>query len=257
MKSYEEMAKAVMLRAGAERAAQRRRRRKTVVAVACVCFVGLAVFVGTKAGRPTSDGENRNSMLSVFCVTASAVEQRQQMLKGEKIPYKAVIRVRDIKGLNALEQLKLRTEDREYVENMVVQDTDDPPGNPDWNLTSRCSDGVMVTTVFAGSFYLTVDDYNQVQDITSSTTVIGSTVQHLANYYDESLRDGIGITWSLSEAGFDMIEKNPGMALSELTDTITVTVEFKDGTKEIAVIDITVDDDGQIYGTFQGTDVIG
>lgn len=50
--------------------------------------------------------------------------------------------------------------------------------------------------------------------------------------------------------------KNIVMA-EELTDTITVTVEFTDGTKEIAVIEITVDDDGQIYGTFKGVDVIG
>lgn len=257
MKSYEEMANAVLLRVREEKASQKRRRRKLVAAVVCACFAGLAVFAGSKADQLTGDGEARKPRVSLFCVTASAAEQRQQMLKGEKLPYNAVIRVRDIRGLNALEQLKLKIEDRQYVESMAVQDTDDPPGNLVWSETSRCSDKTMVTTMFAGSFYMTVDDFKQIQDVTVTTTQIGWTAQHLADYYDESLRDGVGITWSLSEVGFDMIEKNPEIALSEIKDTITVTVEFKDGTKDIVVIDITVDDDGQIYGTFQGTDVIG
>lgn len=252
MKSYEEMTDSVLSRAGAERAAQKRRRRKLVTAAVCVCFAGLVVFAGAKANQKA-----RAPRVSVFCVTASAAEQRQEMLKGEKLPYNALICVRDVTELSALEIQGLRDADKERAEQMAGMKLDDMPGNPDWSSTSRCSDTVMVTSIFVGSYYLTVDDYSQIQDVTATTTEIGWTAQHLADYYDESLRDAIGITWGLSEVGFDMIEENPEMALSELKDTITVTVEFKDGTKDVAVIDITVDDDGKIYGTFRGVDVIG
>lgn len=257
MKSYEEMTSAVLLRAGEERAAQKRKNRKIVVAAVCLVFVGLVVFAGSMISQPAGDGETRNPRVSLFCLTASASEQRQQMLKGEKLPYNAVIRVRDIRGLSALEKVKLENEDRAYVRNMMMQYTDASLGNCTSTIISSCSDRVMMTTLFVGSFYLTVDDYSQIRDINITTTEIGSTVQTFTDFYDESLRDGIGIKWSLSESGLDMFENDPGMALSELTDTITVTVEFTDGTKEIAVIEITVDDDGQIYGTFKGVDVIG
>ena len=255
MKSYEEMASAVLLRAEEERAAQIRKCRKLVVAAVCLTFAGLAVFAGLKTNQ--TNGETRNPSVSVFCIAASASEQRQQMVKDEKLPYNAAIRVRDIKGLNALEKVNFENEDFEYVRNMVMQYTDAPLGNHTSTIISSSSDSVMVTALYVGSFYLTVGDYSQIQEIKVTTTEIGETVQTSNDFYDESLRDGIGIKWSLSEAGLEMFEKNPGMALSELTDTVTITVEFKDGSKDVAVIEITVDDDGRIYGTFRGIDVIG
>ena len=122
-------------------------------------------------------------------------------------------------------------------------------------MTSWRTDKTLVSTIYAGSFYLTVDDYAQVRDVSVTTTGIGDASINSVDYYEESLSDGVGITWFLSDEGVDMIEKDPELKLSELTDTVTVTVEFNDGTKEIAIIDITVDEEGQIYGTFQGANV--
>ena len=256
MKSYEEMTSAVLLRAGEERATQKRKRRRLAITAVCICFAVLAVFAGAHGNRSTGEGETRDPRVSVFCVSANASQQRQEMVKSEMLPYNAQICVRDIRGLNAVEQLELKIEDRLQFESTVVRDADDPQGVPEWSSSSSYSDKVMITTMFAGSFYMTVEDYNQIQEVTATTTEIGWTAQHLADYYDESLRDGIGITWGLSGAGFDMIEKDPDMPLSQIKDTITVTVEFIDGSKDVVTIDISVDDDGQIYGTFQGVDVI-
>lgn len=255
MKSYEEMTGAVLSQAKEQRAAQQRRRGKVLAAAACACCIALAVFAAAKIYLPSNGGKSGVPRLSVFCVTANAAAQRQQMLKGEKVPYHAVIRVRDITGVADSELLDLHRADKEYAQQMAGQDLDKLPGNPNLSTSTHITDEMMITTIFAGSFYMEVDDYKQVKDVSTTTTEIGWVAQYLSDYYDESLKDGIGITWSLSEAGVDMIEKNPEMKLSELNDTITVTVEFVDGSKETAVIAITVDDDGQIYGTFEGSNV--
>jgi len=252
MKSYEEMTDAVLMRARAEKAAQKRRYRKIVAAAVCVCFAGLMVFAGAKAGGHHGGEEGRTPRVSVFCVTANAAEQPQQMLKGGTVPYNAVLRVRDITGLGDQEVLRLLSAEKEYA-NQIAGGDPEKHGKFNWSVTSWKTDKTLVTTFFAGNFYLTVDDYKQVRDVSVTTTQTGSASLYGTDYYDASLPDGVGITWSLSGEGVDMIEKDPEMKLSQITDTVTVTVEFIDGVKEIVVIDITVDDAGQIYGTFQGT----
>lgn len=255
MKSYEEMADAVLARARAEKAVQKKRNGRLLAAAICICFAGLAVFAGVMGNQHAGE-ETRNPRVSVFCVSANASQQRQEMVQGEKLPYHAVIRVHDVTGLGELELLELREADKEYARQMAEQNSDEAPGNPNWSISSPASDKTMISTIFAGSYYMTVDDYSQIKDVTSTTTEIGWTAQHLSDYYDPALKDGIGITWGLSGAGFDMIEKDPDMPLSQIKDTITVTVEFIDGSKDVVTIDISVDDDGQIYGTFRGVDVI-
>ena len=49
-----------------------------------------------------------------------------------------------------------------------------------------------------------------------------------------------------------IFEENPETPLSTIRETITITIHYKNGTKEIIVIDVTVDDDGQIYMTQRG-----
>lgn len=256
MKTYEEMTEAVLSRAEAQRAAQKRRRGKVLIAAACACCMALTVFAAVKMNLLPNGETGRAPRLSVFFVTANAAEQRQQLLKGEKVPYHAVIRVRDVKGISELEVVGLHLADREYAKLLAEQNLDKQLGGPDWAVTSLTTDDVMITTVFAGSFWIEVGDYSEVKDISAAATQIGWVAEHHTDYYDESMKDGIGITWSLSEAGIEMIEKDPEMKLSELNDTVTVTVEFFDGSKETAVIAITVGDDGQIYGTFEGSNVV-
>ena len=249
MKSYEEMTNAVLLRAGAEKVLQKRRQRRMAAVLLCSCLVAFVMFAGAKHALPMEEYKSRVSM---FYVAANASEQ-QQMLVGQKIPYNALIRVHDITTLDDQQVKELQVSDKEYAQWIADQNLNDDPGNPNWSISSTVSDQTMVSTIYIGSYYLTVDDYSQIRDVSTSTTQIGWAALHLADYHDESVKDGIGITWSLSGTGVDMIAANPEMNLTEITDTITVTVEFKDGTKEIASIVITVDDDGQIYGTFQGT----
>ena len=57
---------------------------------------------------------------------------------------------------------------------------------------------------------------------------------------------------SMTDETIKIFQENPDTPLSTLRDTITVTINYKNGTKEIVIIDVTVDDDGQIYMTQRG-----
>lgn len=251
MKSYEEMTEMVLQRARVQKAAQKRRRSKALIATACACCISLMAFAAARINQPADGEKNRTSRLSLFCVTANAAAQRQPMMKGEQIPIGARLFVHDIEGLSNWEVLQLRIADQEYAKQMFEARKEELSWGPDWATTCWSSERTMVTTVFAGSFMLAVEDYQQVKNVSVTTTEIGYTSQHGTDLYDTTQKDAVGFTWSLSQAGLKMLEKDPRMPLSGIKDTVTVTVEFTDGTKEVAVVDISLDDDGRIYGTFR------
>lgn len=60
----------------------------------------------------------------------------------------------------------------------------------------------------------------------------------------ENYNSSNGFIWRNSDKLDNAINDNPDMPLSTFKDTITFTVEYTDGTKEIGVIDVTFDDDG-------------
>lgn len=57
-------------------------------------------------------------------------------------------------------------------------------------------------------------------------------------------QDSGGFHWKNSDKLDNAINDNPDMPLSTFTDTITFTVEYNDGSKEIGVIDVVFDDEG-------------
>lgn len=56
----------------------------------------------------------------------------------------------------------------------------------------------------------------------------------------------------ISDEMYKTLKNDPDTPLSALCDTITVTINYKNGAKEIVVIDITVDDEGFVYMTQRG-----
>lgn len=57
---------------------------------------------------------------------------------------------------------------------------------------------------------------------------------------------------SLTDETLGYLSKNPDTPLSELKDTITVTVKYKDGTKAVIVVDVTMNDEGQVFLSMRG-----
>lgn len=253
MKSYEEMTDSVLNRAKRERTILMKKRRNILLTVLCVCIAVAAVFAGIRNDRQTAEREPR---VSVFCITANAAGQTQEMIKDMTLPYNAVIRIQDIAGMGMHELQALEAANREYAEKMAAESDNDLPGNPQWSMTTDLFGKLLITSIYAGSYYMVIDDYEQVADVVVSTSEIGLAAADITDFRgeenkDEATKDCICVDWTLSEKGVDLLTKNPDLKLSELKDTIMVTVLFKDGISETVVIDITLDDDGQIYGTFR------
>lgn len=53
-----------------------------------------------------------------------------------------------------------------------------------------------------------------------------------------------GFSWKNTAEMTQAIDANPDTPLSTYSDTITFTIEYKDGSKEIGVIDVVFDDEG-------------
>lgn len=248
MKSYEEMTDSVLNRAKRERAILMKKRKNRLLTVLCVCIAAAAIFAGIRNDRQTAEREPR---VSVFCITANAAGQAQEMIKDTALPYNAVIRIQNVAGMGMHELQALEAANREYAENMAAESGNDLPGSPQWSMTTGVFGKLLITSIYAGCYYMVIDDYELVEDVVVSTTEIGLAAADGTDFRSEETKDCIGVTWTLSEKGVDLLTKNPEMELSELKDTIIVTVLFKDGISETVVIDVTLDDDGQIYGTFR------
>ena len=57
---------------------------------------------------------------------------------------------------------------------------------------------------------------------------------------------------SMGDKMVKIFKEDPDTPLSTLNDTITITINYKSGTQEIVVIDVTVDDEGYVYMTQRG-----
>lgn len=64
--------------------------------------------------------------------------------------------------------------------------------------------------------------------------------KHTVNY-------GYDLNWNMSTELIEMIEADPYFDLSQITDTITFTVEFNDGTVKTASINLYFDSDGYMH----------
>ena len=56
----------------------------------------------------------------------------------------------------------------------------------------------------------------------------------------------------MGDETFKMIQENPDLKYSTLQDTITVTIQYKDGTKAVIKVDVTMNDEGYFFLSMRG-----
>ena len=253
MKSYEEMTRSVIARAEQERQNRKRRRSvavKTAVGLCCFSLVVLGAigFLLPETQTP-GDTLNREPRTKLVLVSAAAEVKPAEILKDMVTHCRSQICVRDVRDLSLKEREKAWADAKADGKNEWEYSARD-----NWNMHFG-SDTAIISVLSDGLLRLVVEDIRDVKNAEVTATQMGAANVGAADYYEGD--DSLVIYWQPSDTAVAQLEKDPDMKLSKLGFTLTVTVEFKDETKETAVIDMTVDDEGYVYATLKGITVTG
>lgn len=264
MKTYEEMTVSVLQKTEYQRAAHRRRCKIGLSAATCVLCVCAVILAIVRVGDTPTGSAGTTGRL-VLLAAAADNGSHHELIQDVVTPSNFWIRVRDISTNNSALWVEILEE--EYAWDDAFRSN----SGLDCAMTRFMSDTTLITVIYETTFYVAMKDYEQVESMSVSTTDAGSATAYRVRYknqttdalgskttnYDaDSLSDastqvseGVAINWMLSDATVAMIDKDPKMDLSKIKDTITVTVVFKDGSTESAVIDLSVSAEGQVYVT--------
>lgn len=276
MKTYEEMARSVIRRAKTHRTI---RNRCIFVATAAVCV--FAIGMGLMVQKKSAGYEALT--LQTPTVTTSPIMQSQTqielllcegsniaaMQKGIAVPSYSIIRVRDIHGLTEAQVAAVCKEEQDYAQDLV----DSYPHKKGFTWTQyKGKENKVMTFISAGHFILEIDDPEQVESI--CMTVDGSilltnipaasdpivlyapkeyrmTHEQVQQYYYEPY-GGVAIGW-MPLGGEWMEQFDQGLvSLSDLSDTVSVTVTFRNGITESCAVDLLISDNGEVYYIYQG-----
>ena len=279
MKTYEEMAQSVLLRAKSHRTIRRRRiigaAATTCVLVICMGIILIKTPVGSEA--PT---------LQTLTVTEPSSAPAQAhitflyndgkdatcMDKDILIPCRNQLRVQDISGLSATEADAVAETEKKYANELITSYSEEVHGG--W--CQYYGENVVMTSIHVGYFVLRIEDPKQVERIHASTKgavgltnlpgfgeweydananyptprEYGLTHKEVQQYYGSAC-GGLGIGWIFGGELMKLFEKEL-IPLSTLRDTITITVTYLDGTVETHAIDMIFDDNGEVYAIYQG-----
>lgn len=254
MKSYEEMTKSVLDRAKAQRQAQKRRRTTAWTAAAIAGCLSLALLTVVKPGQTASQAPVQQLEAApkarIMLLADAEDPQPKELIRDVVEPYRYLIRVLDATGMDADARKAVMDAEKEYSQQLWT------PSGANRSFTCYGGKTAIISLMSAGRLMLTVDDYDQIKDYKVTTTENGyiSVYAHF-NKDVPGVAQGIGFGWTLSNSAIEQIEANPSMKLSTLRDTITVYVEFTDGTTETVVADVIIQDDGQVFIVHRGATI--
>lgn len=273
MKSYDEMAQSVLIRAEKERMIQKRRNRNIVLSViACACCLACAILVGIRLNTPEPQDPMLNDVTASTAPEPSATETDPipkesheitllsraedgtyvQMLNDVVLPYYMQLRIKDVRGLTEEEEETLKREEKAIANAMIKRPVEYT------SISQYCVAGILSTRLAIGWIKVTIEDFVKVEDIILTTTGVGvADRDRISNYNPEDNTDPgmLGVSWRPSFELHEKLAENPDMKVSDIRDTITITIKFKDGTVATAVVDLTFDDEGMAYIVQRGITV--
>ena len=246
MKSYEEMTASVLERGKIER---KNRKRKAAagwsVACACLCLALVAVLGPGKA-EPNVPAQQvaTQPRVGIMLLSSESDPQPKMLVRDVSEPFHYLIRVLETKGLNDEEVKALMAQERAYAESLWS------PEGARRRFTCYGGKTAVISIMSAGRLMLSVDDYRFIKDFTVTTTETGYVGEYVHRTAGEN--QGIAFGWILSQSVIDQIEADPTVKLSTFSDTITICVEFQDGTTETVIADVVIQDDGQVFIVHRG-----
>ena len=251
MKSYEEMTRSVLDRAQLQR--QRNKRRNVigwtaVAAMCCLCLSLMAVFTprGTESKTPTQQLAVQ-PQARIMLLSSPEDTQPKELVRDVVEPYVYQIRVHEVDDLSGDEQSAFIQQEKAYAQQFL------PAGDINRGFSCKAGKESVVTQLFAGRLMLVVDDYSTIKDYTVTTAGTGH-ISGIGHRYAGSVQ-GLSFGWTLTDASVNAIMEDPQVKLSTFSDTVTICVEFTDGTTETVIADVMIQDDGQVFIIHRGVTV--
>ncbi|MBE6776100.1 MAG: hypothetical protein E7543_07920 [Ruminococcaceae bacterium] len=240
----------------------------------CVAFALMFGFnLPLQTDNPVTQGQTESSQQSIkqispFIMVAGAAErelaaEEHKTLKlNETFPFAYKLSVIDVRGMSESEkQAKLMQMSREFEDTVINS------SSAEYEMAQGCIRGgfenIIFTEVIYNKFVLDLKDKESIKSINVKNSSKWGYVEYLSSMPfeeseemaiphgtditvsgDEYDSDRDGFLWRNSHNLDNAINDNPDIPLSTFKDTITFTVEYTDGTKEIGVIDVTFDDEG-------------
>ena len=259
-------------------------RKKAVIRVAwaaCALLVltAIGLFWKAPAGvidptQPTISMENPTTVPTtqpdiivhtgnVYFLTAT--EERAEltpMQANMTLPWDHIFHVRSLKGMTEEELLEAIEE--EHLAQIAFREKYGAVIG-EGRYSTYYSENAVIRYYIAGRASLILLNDAQIESVDRETTgVLSVEGRYSTRREDYAVGKGeyavtipggsrrIYLDCNMTEQTRKIFEENPETPLSVIRETITLTIHYKNGTKEIVVIDVTVDDDGYIYMTQRG-----
>lgn len=245
---------------------------KVTAGAIALCLIFAMVFglnLPTSTTTPNAEGQSQTIQqnqvkINPFIMVASAIETEAEFKTlnlNDAFPFAYKISLIDVRGMNKSDREKIYLNERDSA-----IDYSEAVGNS--RVTVRgAGENVILTEYYANYIKLDLKNIENVKSINAKTSTKWGQIE----YYDTKLieteiekgnttpiphgqeitisaeqyhNDCEGFSWKNTAEMTQAIDENPDTPLSMYSDTITFTVEYKDGSKEIGIIDVVFDDEG-------------
>lgn len=262
-----------------------------LIAAAVIIAAALGVYFPlknhkaetAKPSSPSSSSVSSNEKtggINPFIMVAGAIDDEEALKNNtafktlnfyESFPYGYKISIENAKSMSEEERSALVEKRNDEILKALETES-----NKYENKTESVfeKDGVIFTAVTSNNFKLKFDDFESVESVTVKLSSGWGEISYYLDkmFHSEMLAflngqkctvktEGTAINydeatsrfkWKCSDKMLAAIAENPDIKLSTFSDTITFTVLHKDKTKEVGVVDVTFDDDGNATFTNRG-----
>ena len=200
---------------------------------------------------------------NVFFLSATEEGVTLEPVQGNMtFPIAQVFRIWDMRGMTDEEKIQTKLEADEFEEEFR---------NKYGKLSGEGKyggytyDHFITKELSAGHASIVILDGSQVKSVERETTGVFNLGKSYAIHHQDVTvgKDEYAVTFpagsnryfldlTLTLETLKTIINDPSTPLSNFCETITITIHYNNGTKEIVVIDVTIDDNGQVYMTQRG-----
>ena len=186
----------------------------------------------------------------------------EAMITDMTIATKNLIRVRNLKGLSPEERYKVHLEEVAFREAFEEEYGVNGDGGA-YDL--RNTKNIIIHHLSGGHTSLILPDYSLIEGYTIQTTGVIDAGEATGWYYEDvTYGEGehavtipagsyrIFVNIRMSNETFNLFSIKPDTPLSIIRDTISINIRFKDGSKAVVLLDVSVNDGGQVFMTMRG-----